>query len=60
MAFAHDRATKLQKELDEICADPVLFSHQALLERAVRDLIGLVSGRTCPASSYYALTTCAI
>ena len=42
MASAHDRATKLQEELNEICADPVQSGHQALLERAVRDLLGLV------------------
>ena len=42
MASTHDRATKLQKELDEICADPVLSGYQALLERVIRDLLGLV------------------
>ena len=43
MASAHDRATQLQKELDEIREDPVLPGHQALLERVVRGLSSLVS-----------------
>lgn len=43
MASTHGRATKLQKELDEIRENPVLSGYQALLERAFRDLLGLVS-----------------
>jgi len=56
MAPAHDRATKLQKELDETRADPILSGHQALLEGATRDFLGLVSRRTHPESGYQALT----